>query len=91
MPPTDGDIREALSHQCLSACSGVDTPEPFYTRIERVQRTKKMGARFGLIWGHADDVLMQRSPRKPQRNDRDGTPPFGTNSWSRPGFDEFVA
>lgn len=49
-----------------------------------------MGARFGLIWGHADVVLMQRNPRKPQRNDRDGTPPFGTDSWSRPGFDEFA-
>ena len=75
------------SHQCLSACCGVVTPGHFYARIERVQRTKRMGALFVLFPRHIEEGLMHRNPRKTGRNDRDGTPPILPAFWSGPEFD----
>ncbi len=75
------------SHQCLSACCGVVTLGHFYARIERVQRTKRMGALFVLFPRHVEEGLMHRNPRKTGRNDRDGTPPILADFWSGPEFD----
>ncbi len=74
-------------HQCLSACCGVVTAGPFYARIERVQRTKRMGALFVLFPRHVEEGLMHRNSRKTGRNDRDGTPPILIHFWSGPEFD----